>query len=187
MNVPQEEGDTVNVIDTAPSMGNTRQLDSGRKPDTVSVLALCEGTDQPNKEGTNASQNCEFKRGGKCVLHGIVGTKYVEKTRVWSQRKDGTFGWKPKSTTKYVCQYRDVAKSDLCENGMNGRLEGVAKSDLVSTGICLEVNTEQDTALGGPHSDTGEKVNMKRVCGDDYRWAGGIDSESLKKGSQNKD
>ena len=181
----QAEGDTLNVVDTEPSVVDTGQLGIGRKPDTVSVLALCRGPDQPEKEGTTTiRQNCEFKRGGKCVTHRIVGTKYVEKTRIWAQRKDGTFGWKPKSTTKYVCQFRDVTKSDVCKDGMDCRLEGVAKSNLLSTGIGLDV---QDTALGGPHSYTVGNVDMKRVSGDDYRQAGSIESESLKRGSKGKD
>ena len=159
MNVPQEEECEMNVRNTAPSVGDTRQLSSGRKPDTVSVLALCGETDQPGKEVDSVRHKCEFRRGGKCITHGIVGTKYVEKSRVWSQRKDGTFGWKPKSTTKYVCQFSEVAKSDECKYGMNGRLEGVAKTNLVSAGIGMDMNSDQNTALGGPHSDTGDNVS----------------------------
>ena len=47
------------------------------------------------------------------MKHGIIGTKYVEMTRVWSEKKNGTFGWKTKSKTKYVCQYSWVQQMQV--------------------------------------------------------------------------
>ena len=126
-----------------------------------------------------------LRGGGKCVVHGTVGTKYVEKSRVWTQRKDGTFGWKPKSTTKYVCHYSEVAKSNVWKSGEDGRFGGVAKSDMMSTGIGMEVM--KNTALGGKHSNTGGVENLPWVSGDDYRRAGSIESESERRGSMSKD
>ena len=54
---------------------------------------------------------CVHKRGGFCTTHGSMGTKYVEKSKVWSKLKNGNFGYVYKSKTKYVCRSMRVAKS----------------------------------------------------------------------------
>ena len=189
----REEGgntlNTLNVETTEPSMGGTEQHDSDRKPgeDTVSALAQCSGPEHREKEKIIDNRDCEFKRGGMCLIHGCMGTKYVEKTRVWSQRKDGTFGWKPKSTTKYVCHFREVAKTNVCKGEENSRFDGVAKTNLLSDGMCLDTSMSKNTALGGLHSNTVDDEILTRVSGDDYRTAGSIESESEMRGSKNKD
>ena len=103
-------------------------------------------------------------------------------------RRDGAFGWKPRSTTKYVCHSSDVAKSDVWKNGEDRRFGGVAESNLMFTGIGMETSVVmKNTALGGIHSDTGGVENLPWVSGDDYRQAGSIESESERRGSVNKD
>ena len=36
-------------------------------------------------------QDCLFKKGGGCINHGVMGTKYVETTKVWAEKKIGAF------------------------------------------------------------------------------------------------
>ena len=82
LELQNEGGDTMNVKDTEPSVGDAAQLGTDRKPslDTVSELAQYNGPDQSSMEKKPDKQNCVFKRGAKCVLQGMVGTKYVEKS-----------------------------------------------------------------------------------------------------------
>ena len=50
---------------------------------------------------------CTFKRGGKCVLHGIIGTKNVGTKKVWSKLKGGLFGYKYVRNITYTCKERN--------------------------------------------------------------------------------
>ena len=81
---------TLIVKNTEPSTGSESLLNSeGRKPlyrDTVAGLV--------QGEGTNASvdkQDCVFKRGGMCMMHGVMGLKYKETTQEWTKKKNGIF------------------------------------------------------------------------------------------------
>ena len=180
------ETDTMNVGSAAPSVGDVVQTGANRKPvlDSMPGLARCSGPDLSGGVEKSTMKGCEFKRGGMCMLHGVVGTKYVEKSKSWAKNKNGTFGWKHKSTTKYVCQYEGAVKSNVCENEDDSRSEGVAKSNLMSAGIG---GVEKTTALGGTYRDTGFEKNLSWVSGNDYRTAGSFESESERKGSMKKD
>ena len=186
-NVIQNGGDDAMIVgSTEPSVCEAVQTGASGKPilDTMPGLALDSGPDRTNKNGKPAKQNCEFRRGGMCITHGIVGAKYVEKSKVWTKKKDGTFGWKQRSITKYVCQFDGVVKSDVIRNEDDSRLEGVAKSNIKSAG---KGYVEQTTALGGTHSNPGCGESLSGICGDDYRAAGSNKSESMNRGNQRKD
>ena len=51
---------------------------------------------------------CTFKRGGKCNMHGIMGTKHTVKKQIWTKLKGGLFGYKNICKTTYSCNMRNV-------------------------------------------------------------------------------
>ena len=57
---------------------------------------------------------CTFKRGGRCVLHGTIGVKNVGTKKVWSKLKGGLFGYKYVRNITYTCKERNspVGKPD---------------------------------------------------------------------------
>ena len=70
------------VIDCAENSEGRKQL----YWDTVAGLV--------KGDGTNASvdkQDCVFKRGGMCMMHGVMGLKYKETTQEWTKKKNGIF------------------------------------------------------------------------------------------------
>ena len=48
-------------------------------------------------------QPCIFKRGGFCTIHNLEGKKYWSQNRKWSQKKDGTWGFKLTRKVEYKC------------------------------------------------------------------------------------
>ena len=93
-------------------MGDTDQLHfSGRKQlnrDTAVDLVQCEGT-----QSSMDQQDCVFKRGGLCVNHGVVGTRYKENSKEWTKKKNGIYGWVTRTRIKYVCHFDGGAKSNV--------------------------------------------------------------------------
>ena len=126
----QEGG--LKVCQTTPSVGVSCTTEGGRKlqvRDEVAKLPLQSGTDL-NTQKTH--YQCVFKRGGKCVTHGLVGKKKVNTAKTLDKKKNGFFGWIVKTKTTYVCCYRGVAVSNVCSDVEGGRGRGVAKSNYVS-------------------------------------------------------
>ena len=72
---------------------------------------------------------CEFKRGGMCISHRSMGTKYVETWKEWTKMKNGLYGYVNRKKTKYVCRFRGVVKSNCDKQKGDGLLEGVAESN----------------------------------------------------------
>ena len=122
-------------------------------------------------------EECVFKRGGKCINHGIMGEKIVETTKIWDKKKNGMFGWKTRMKTKYVCHFKGVVKSDVsmmddCQD------RGVAKSDGMSGGEGMEGTIEKNTALTRPTTEVlGEVGNVTRISGMQLLEAGSFTSE----------
>ena len=105
---------------------------------------------------------CEFKRGGKCLLHGCMGVKRVSTVRTWSMKKDGTFGWKYVKKTDYKCHLEGVAVSNsgkpepgLGMTTMSCQREG---NDEISQGTLSGIS---GVALGGPGGDESESLEAR--------------------------
>ena len=65
-------------------------------------------TDTSRMRKSMVTENvCTFKRGGKCILHGTIGTKNVGTKKVWSKLKGGLFGYKYVRNTTYTCKERN--------------------------------------------------------------------------------
>ena len=78
-------------------------------------------TDDPsNMETTPSVENntlqtkteCVFQRGGRCKLHGIIGSKSTINKKSWSKLKNGIHGWKYSKVIKYSCPMSDDVKDD---------------------------------------------------------------------------
>ena len=116
---------------------------------------------------------CVHKRGGFCTTHGSMGTKYVEKYKVWSKLKNGNFGYVSKSKTKYVCRSMRVAKSIEVNQTSDGRNEGVAKSDRENLSQGWKSTTfDSIEALEGPTTDIGMSTTLLGISGVDNTRAG---------------
>ena len=186
-NVMQGGGNDAMIVRRAePSVGGAVQTGADRKPsqDTMPGLALDKGPDRTRIDGISSKEKCEFRRGGRCILHGVVGTKHVEKSKVWAKKRDGTFGWKQKTSTRYVCQFDGCAESNVGMSQDDSRLEGVAKSNMKSAGReCVE----QTTALGGAIINSGCGESLLGICENNYKAAGSFKSESTCEDNLRKD
>ena len=60
--------------------------------------------DLENKNGMNVQTVCEFKRGGFCKTHNMMGRKDIHTKKVWTKLSDGSFGWRVKRQTYYHCE-----------------------------------------------------------------------------------
>ena len=54
---------------------------------------------------TRNKDECEFRRGGMCVTHGIPGAKLMVTRKLWSKMKNGMHGYKNSKVVKYKCKY----------------------------------------------------------------------------------
>ena len=55
---------------------------------------------EPEKKYEN---ECVFKRGGWCTTHNVAGMKKIVAKKVWARKRDGTFAYLFRNTTKYLC------------------------------------------------------------------------------------
>ena len=100
---------------TAPSVRNV----SMRKPGTECGLRNATESHEPRKlemivrksESENVPE-CEFKKGGRCIVHDCVGRKSTTTKKVWTKKRDGGYGWTTRQQTTYKCQYEGVTVSD---------------------------------------------------------------------------
>ena len=95
------DGTTIDVQQSAPSMGETAQLHSSSRKqlnrDAATDLVQCEGT-----KSSRNKQDCVFKRGGLCVKHGVMGAKNMQTSKEWSKKENGIYGWLTRTKVKYV-------------------------------------------------------------------------------------
>ena len=66
------------------------------------------------------TNECIFKCGGMCTVHGCKGVKFTGTEKKWCAKGDGTYGYRSSKKTKYRCQLRGVAKA----NGSNPEYGG---------------------------------------------------------------
>ena len=169
----------------APSMGSGA-VEKSLDGDTVAGLTRSSNT----KVAIGSEQKeCVFKRGGRCVNHGMMGEKIVETSKVWDKKKNGMFGWKTRMKTKYVCRYEGVVTSNVSETSVKDcQEEGVAKSNSMSGGEGMESTRMRNTALGGPTTEVlSEFVNTTRISGAGVLEAGSYSSEMKRISGVEKD
>ena len=87
-----------------------------------------------NNEHFQNKNECTFKRGGKCEIHGVIGTKYKVTRKVWTELKTGIHGWKTSQVTKYRCRVgnmeRQVTRDDTAQNTESGiRKQALGRAD----------------------------------------------------------
>ena len=78
-----------------------------------------------------------------------MGRKLIEKTQSWVKKKNGLFGYKYGSKTKYVCQFYGGAESNRSMSGNVSHDGGVPESDISSDGKGVERDLTSLEALGG--------------------------------------
>ena len=163
------------ILKVAPSRGSSA-MEKSLDGDTVAVLSRCT---IPKVDTNSELQECVFKRGGRCVNHDMIGEKIVETSKVWDKKKNGMFGWKTRTKTKYVCHYKGVATSDVNVKSMDDCQDGrVAKSNSMSGGDGLEKTKWKNTALTRPTTEVlGEVGNVTRISRLQLLKAGSFSSE----------
>ena len=176
------DGTTINVQQSAPSMGETAQLhSSGRKQihrDAVTDLVQCEGT-----QSSMDQQDCVFKREGLCVKHGVMGAKNKQTSKEWSKKENGIYGWLTRTKVKYVCRFDGGAKSNVSKDELKCQDRGVPASNRVSPELGLGERTR--LARGGDPDLIG--INLPEISGVDYNGTGSNRRESLEIMSERKD
>ena len=108
----------------------------------------------------NAGNECEFKRGGRCIKHGVVGEKIVKKERLWTKLKGGLHGWVTKQKTSYTCK---LGGSD--QDMIKGQNKLISSSDDIALG-------EGDNVTQGLKSNQG-------ISGAEIRGAGSKSDELI--------
>ena len=85
------------------------------------------------RDDSSMDVTCTFKRGGKCEIHGVIGTRNTSSKKVWAELKGGLFGWKymtyscnvrKNPVVKPVCQdspYNEMSNTVLGEDITNGQ------------------------------------------------------------------
>ena len=158
--------ETENVRLSTPSVGQTETVDMDVLTEQSSIDNNHDLYDEITPSVGNTDDNtminkneCEFRRGGMCIQHGIVGTKYTVTKSKWSELKNGLFGYKKSKVTKYRCNMRGLSNK---EDGGGNR--GVTKS--VTRGI-TRGNTEaleENLALGmGVDNFPGSDIRISEV------------------------
>ena len=182
----QDEG--LKVCQTTPSVGDSCSTVGGRKlqdRDQVAELSLQAGTDKNTQKADN---QCDFKRGGKCIIHGVIGEKRVNTSKIWDKKKNGLFGWIVKTKTTYVCRFRGVAVSNVCSDDESGRGSGVAESNYVSGSEGQYGTRDSTTALGGTDNQVDRDIETRtRISGTGINDAGCNKSERKWISSTEKD
>ena len=87
-----------------------------------------------NSEHFQNKNECTFKRGGKCEIHGVIGSKYKVTRKVWTELKTGIHGWKTSQVTKYRCKVgnmeRKVTRDVTVQNTESGiRKQALGRAD----------------------------------------------------------
>ena len=177
-------------VKTESSMGKqTEPVLRSRKPevrdDKVAVQTLDKGNSEHNFKQEN---ECVFKRGGMCVNHGVMGQKFTEKTQSWGKKKNGLFGWRYGSRTKYVCQFNKGAESNRSMSVDDSHFRGVPKSNMSSDGKGVEGCLTGLIALGGPEFESDREImTLPGISGMGYSKAGSLKSESRRISNEQKD
>ena len=106
------------IVNTEPCSGKSEGEEKYRKktlvdhdteggePSMISMMddynTSMRGMKMSGDDDTNKNK-CTFKRGGRCVQHGVIGMKNVISKRAWVKGKYGVFGWKTSKQTTYLC------------------------------------------------------------------------------------
>ena len=98
-------------VNVAANTGSTSEDDrvevnecDSLRMDTVVNVKIMSGM----RDDARRNVECTFKRGGKCNIHGIRGTKHTVVKQTWTKLKGGLFGYKNMSKTTYSCSMRNV-------------------------------------------------------------------------------
>ena len=74
------------------------------------------------------TEECEFKRGGMCVTHGMEGVKNVTKWQEWGLKKNGMYGYLPRQKTTYRCGGKPVLAGYLSPTKVIRNDDGVQRT-----------------------------------------------------------
>ena len=164
----------LDVAITTPSSGSCTRTAKLRKPEkTAAVVGIPDSVavDGENTEVVEPDEACTFKRGGMCIKHKCVGQKYEISSKVWTQKKDGMFGYKTVKQTKYRCRFK-----------------GVPVTNSRKPGPKVGKQTRVTSSLGDDAADY--KLGKVTISGDykkDYSGAGANKSESFSEQSDKQE
>ena len=122
------------------------------------------------------------------VNYGVMDQKLTENTQSWGKKKNGLFGWKYGSKTKYVCQFSEGAESNRSMSVDDSHARGVPKSNMSSDGEGVERGLIGIIALGGQESDKDREImTLPGISGMGHSKAGSLKSESRRISGEQKD
>ena len=115
------------------------------------------------KNNTLLTKNeCVIQRGGRCKIHGIIGSKSTINKKSWSKLKNGIHGWKYSKVIKYSCPMSDDVKDDVVT-----RLNDDEKNKVTNAETRLdEVSQNRKSTLGlglGKLSFPGRDIRISGV------------------------
>ena len=159
---------TISVVLSTPSVEEKCETAIMRKPDArvdvvnnTGIPTLDLGDNKTAKNDVKPTVGCEFKRGGKCLIHGCMGVKHVTTMKKWCMKKDGTYGNKYVKKTDYRCQFEGVAVSNASKpdpgtvkKTMSSQRVG---NDQISQGTISGISRVALTGLGGDESESLER------------------------------
>ena len=92
---------------------------------------------------TNDKNKCEFKRGGMCKTHQIIGQKIVIPSVEWRKDKSGLYKYVKTQKTKYICKVKSLSNEapNISTSADSQELQDL---DNTSGLACREIITEQD-------------------------------------------
>ena len=128
----------------------------GGEPSMISMMddynTSMRGMKMSGDDDTNKNK-CTFKRGGRCVQHGVIGMKNVISKRAWVKGKYGVFGWKTSKQTTYLCTASTGPVPELPNS------EGLPETDIaLGEGQILSQVT-----LGLGNSDVFERISEEGI------------------------
>ena len=163
---------------TMPSSGDVEKAAHMRKLKVSNVpvrgTTMYVGNEETSKlvnTDDNMKNECIFKRGSMCTMHGCVGEKFMVSKKVWERNKSGTYGYKYTKQTKYRCRYKGITNSN---DGIPETKLGKKTTDISSLGEGFECQLLGDNTLPG-------------ISGEINTGAGATESESLKDYSRTQD
>ena len=130
-NVEKEEG---NVVVTPPG-----PLGGGEEPRGTGDDDLGDG----GGVSTNDLRKCEFKRGGMCKTHQIIGQKIVIPSVEWRKDKSGLYKYVKTQKTKYICKVKSLSNeaSNISTSADSQELQDL---DNTSGLACREISANGD-------------------------------------------
>ena len=103
---------------------------------------------------------CEFKKGGRCIVHNCVGMKTITSKKVWTKKRGGGYGWMTRQQTKYTCRFEGVAESNRSIHDQKGGEQTISSqgegNDVTTLGITSGISRVGYDGAAANESESGK-------------------------------